>query len=509
MCAWLRGLRSLVLLAIGWSNVASVALAAGADNAYVSVYSMEAAAAYTIDNDIYLLSEQLSSLVSELFVSVSAKDPFVLVSPESGNVRLAPGRGCGYRVRDESGSEDSFSGWIHAVKLDIAPSEKYVCWKASSATLELTSDSSPGGVVVWSSVPAGISGRGRTISFSPNRLSPGTYTVTARLARFPNYKATCIVHVVKVELVTPSGDPVSAPSDSGDGQNEFTYSSDSPGVLTMNLKAKVTPAGSALGVKDSCFFRVDFIRNSVMAWDSTSPSGRAAVSDDSLVATVTFTGLPFNNSDFGKKKALVYFGGILCDEKDYEVFFPKEAKNHPTGQADSPNWFYYWKQGDVCGIPLKCIYADDASYGYVIPGKDTILRLGPDAPTTNTGPENYEAGREGYGAITVTGSGKGIQCVAETVQHELHHLELYNKFHGQAEDPDEDGIPSSVEPTQDGISTHPNDPDTYRMGGGYSLYGDNEIRCRKHELSLTISVYPDKDWANPGCQSKSQFGPRP
>ena len=55
-----------MLLAIGWSNVASVALAAGADNAYVSVYSMEAAAAYTIDNDIYLLSEQLSSLVSEL-----------------------------------------------------------------------------------------------------------------------------------------------------------------------------------------------------------------------------------------------------------------------------------------------------------------------------------------------------------------------------------------------------------------------------------------------------------
>lgn len=47
-----------MLLAIGWSNVASVALAAGADNAYVSVYSMEAAAAYTIDNDIYLLSEQ-------------------------------------------------------------------------------------------------------------------------------------------------------------------------------------------------------------------------------------------------------------------------------------------------------------------------------------------------------------------------------------------------------------------------------------------------------------------
>ena len=376
--------------------------------------------------------------------------------------------------------------------------------------MRLTNDNYLGNQVVWSSSPAGISGRGSSVVFRPYRLSPGTeYMVTARSELFPDCRNTCLVRVVQVNLVTPGGDPVSEPSDSGDGQNEFTYSSDTPGVLTMNLKARVRPSVAAAEVAGVCKFRIDSIGSSVRAWAASNPAGQTVANGDSLVATVTFTGLPKVNSDFGKKVASITFDGIPCDEKDYEVFFPKEAKNHPTGQADSPNWFYYWKQGDVCGIPLKCIYADDASYGYVIPGKDTILRLGPDAPTTNTGPENYEAGKEGYGAITVTGSGKGIQCVAETVQHELHHLELYNKFHGQAEDPDEDGIPSSAEPTQDGISTHPNDPDTYRMGGGYSLYGDNEIRCRKHELSLTISVYPDKDWANPGCQSKSQFGPRP
>jgi hypothetical protein len=28
----------------------------------------------------------------------------------------------------------------------------------------------------------------------------------------------------------------------------------------------------------------------------------------------------------------------------FEVFFPRDADNHPGGQAGSPNWFYYWKQ---------------------------------------------------------------------------------------------------------------------------------------------------------------------
>lgn len=246
------------------------------------------------------------------------------------------------------------------MKLDIAPSEKYVCWKASSATLELTSDSSPGGVVVWSSVPAGISGRGRTISFSPNRLSPGTYTVTARLARFPNYKATCIVHVVKVELVTPSGDPVSAPSDSGDGQNEFTYSSDSPGVLTMNLKAKVTPDAAASEIANSCVFRVESIGDSVKAWNAANPVGRAVASGGSLIATVTFTGLPKRNLNFGKKTASILFKGISCDENNYEVFFPRDAANHPGDEASVPNWFYYW--GQVSG-ERSIVYAGNDGYG--------------------------------------------------------------------------------------------------------------------------------------------------
>ncbi|MCI5151011.1 MAG: hypothetical protein D3916_16780 [Candidatus Electrothrix sp. MAN1_4] len=62
------------------------------------------------------------------------------------------------------------------------------------------------------------------------------------------------LYVFKIEMITPAGDPVNSPDNSGDGQNEFTYSSASPGVLTMNLKANVTPSGVAEKIKDQCLF---------------------------------------------------------------------------------------------------------------------------------------------------------------------------------------------------------------------------------------------------------------
>jgi len=54
----------------------------------------------------------------------------------------------------------------------------------------------------------------------------------------------------------------------------------------------------------------------------------------------------------------------------------------------------------------------------------------------------------------------------------------------------------------------PNDPNTFSVPG-YADLGDNEIRCRKVELTLTIPIFPEKDWANPGCQSINQNGPTP
>jgi hypothetical protein len=60
------------------------------------------------------------------------------------------------------------------------------------------------------------------------------------------------ITVIGIDMITPAGDPVNAAKQSGDGQNEFTYSAASPAVLTMNLKAGVTPSGVATQIKDQC-----------------------------------------------------------------------------------------------------------------------------------------------------------------------------------------------------------------------------------------------------------------
>jgi len=148
--------------------------------------------------------------------------------------------------------------------------------------------------------------------------------------------------IVKIEMVTPAGDPVNSPVNSGDGQNEFTFSAASPGVLTMNLKAKVSPSGVAGQIGSLCHFTVDGVGSSALVWDSNNPGGLPTASDDTLLATVTFSGLPANNSDFGLKKATIFLNNIKAAEENYEVFFDRDATNNPGGS--DPNWFDYWNQ---------------------------------------------------------------------------------------------------------------------------------------------------------------------
>ena len=331
------------------------------------------------------------------------------------------------------------------------------------------------------------------------------------------------LYVPLFEWVTPKESPVSSPDDSGDGQNEFTYSTASPGVLTIDLKVLAKPTGVAGvtghdGVKfsDRCVFTLPSIGGSTFAWDGANVGGKSEVAGEHLIAKATYTTLPASNSEFGLQQAQ-----FQCDsdtsvlpQGQFEIFFPKDADNHPEYGPypidRPPNWFYYWRAGGVCGIPSDAQYDSTASFGYTRPGVDTILRLGPLAPTTNSGPETF-TGSAPYGSVTVTGTGKGIQCVAETVAHEVYHLTLHNDL-GSRTDGDGDRIADADEATLDGINSNPADPDTFNLKSifsGYAAYGDNELRCRKKELSPGITVAPSQDWANPGSQSKAQFGPTP
>lgn len=197
------------------------------------------------------------------------------------------------------------------------------------------------------------------------------------------------------------------------------------------------------------------------------------------------------------------------------LFFPRLGTENPTSD---PNWYYYWKDGGICGIADNVRYESRGSYGFYTPGDDHI-HICDEAPTRNTGPETYTD--DDGNPITVTGEGIGPHCVAETIAHELLHKKIYEDWNalilaaeadGESDgddydDPDDDHIPNIEEDDFLGIATDPNDPDTYNMGGIYSNYGDNEIRCRKKELDTGISVVDSADWAHPGTNSSPPYNP--
>ena len=331
--------------------------------------------------------------------------------------------------------------------------------------------------------------------------------------------------VLDVELITPAGDPVTAPDASGDGQNEFTFSTATPGVLTIDFKAQTTPASADIlnEIKGDIVFTSDSIGSSTMTWDSANPGGKASIDGSNLVASLKFSSLPASNSDFGAKSAAVAWRGTPQDEVTIEVFFPRDATNNPVlGPGTNPNWFYYWQSGAVCGITGDVQYDNQPGlFGFYVQGENHI-NIGNLAATRNTGPETYtgDAGTT-YGSITVTGTGVGPHCCAETIGHELrhkHYHETWNTLINGAEadgetngddydDPDDDGIPNIRESGYDGVTSDPNDPDTYNMGGGYSGYGDNEVRCRNRELNHGITVDVSADWANPGTNSEPPYNP--
>lgn len=162
------------------------------------------------------------------------------------------------------------------------------------------------------------------------------------------------LHVPLFEWVTPKQSPVSAPNDTpGDGQNEFTYDAAAPGVLTIDLKVLVKPTGTAGvtghdGVKfsDRCVYALPAIAGSTFAWDAANPSGKSTASGEHLIAKATYTTLPALNSEFGLKQAEFSCDGDTdtLPKGDFEVFFDRDADNHPGGQVGSPNWYHYWRQ---------------------------------------------------------------------------------------------------------------------------------------------------------------------
>ena len=224
--------------------------------------------------------------------------------------------------------------------------------------------------------------------------------------------------VVKIDLITPAGDPVISPVDSGDGQNEFAFSAPVNGVLEINLKAKVSPDNSEIlnAVKDKVKFTVENIGSSTKAWDAANPGGNASVSGSFLIAKVTFTGLPQNNSDFGRKRVTLQYDG-QTEETYIEVFFDKAARNHPGNPINTPNWYSYSANTAVTEYdwPVECT---------VMPMEALeVMQSTNGNPTTPhytiKGPAS--AGQETYNSTGLNVNRKGIDTLTATLKHEKQH----------------------------------------------------------------------------------------
>lgn len=220
-----------------------------------------------------------------------------------------------------------------------------------------------------------------------------------------------------------------------------------------------------------------------------------------------------------------------------------------------PNWFYYWKEGDVCSIPQNSLYTNTtANEGIVYSGewKRRLNRifLGSGAPSVQTKiaarsnavhivemRNTFEiADIEVSDVVIITNvlpvrfcigaEGLGVRSVAATVKHELRHQDIgLSNPHADdirieidGEEVDDYGdsdfdtvLDVDEEDGKWGIVTEVGCTDTYNMAGVDPLYlgfGDNEVCARIAEEENLDSAYKvDRDWANPGCQSLKPGGP--
>jgi len=309
---------------------------------------------------------------------------------------------------------------------------------------------------------------------------------------------------VKVELVTPAGDPVSAPVDSGEGQNEYTFNNANPGVLTMNLKAKVEPSGVATYIKDHVRFKVDAIGSSVMAWNVANPGGKPTSNGDNLEAVVTFTGLPLKNSAFGKKSVKVKFNGNIQNSQVVEIFFPKAARNHPgIGAGTTPNWFYYWAGTAVTEYDLTSgmySYADGGAQNFAVYNGNAknplIIVYGP-----------ASAGHTAYvwNAVGINVNLRGVDTLTATLVHEKTHWQ--NDLNWLAggpwyfkRDTDGDYLPDEWENL---YSAHGFDPNKASSFPGFPFGNDEEVWCEMNTYKAKANH--SLDWANPGKQSRTVY----
>ena len=212
---------------------------------------------------------------------------------------------------------------------------------------------------------------------------------------------------------------------------------------------------------------------------------------------MTFTGLPANNFDVGRKKVTITVDVGVRDQKAMEVFYSAKEYNHPGGNPTEPNWFYYYKQNAGGGS-----YAYDATPGArsssVAGGGEVSIKIGDyvHSPGGEFITTSVVAGR--LSATGISPTNKYYPHFIGVLGHERQHANN-EVTSGPPTDRDLDYLPNTFETT-----TSNTDPDDkYSASGPLVGTDDGEVYAGGPvEENGVKNANSAQDWASPGSNRK-------
>ena len=352
------------------------------------------------------------------------------------------------------------------------------------------------------SVPDG----GTSISFNVPRDDAGEFdlevTATVRDNTDDSASDTDDVTVIQVEIKKPTGDP--STTEGANPGNERTYS-----TAATDPTVTVVCKGKTSGNDDGLRWKIEDVGSIKATWDP-HVDGNEHIGKGKK-STATYTGLPANNSDFGSKTITLSLVDTPCsDEQEVEIFFPKNATNHPGGQAGSPNWFHYWGQavqGLLRGDPKPSLTYSATGSSFSM--GDTHISLSDGDATSYSAPlgeNNPLTGIDNFAWTAVHESTHYFHALTWWGNAVATHAAATGK-EGADDDKDGEWLPNKIEDTNlnkafDGDSETwdwtkpltPGAPDN-------RLLDDEEWKnCLDGKAATGDHT---KDWADPGMQHKT------
>jgi hypothetical protein len=220
------------------------------------------------------------------------------------------------------------------------------------------------------------------------------------------------------------------------------------------------------------------------------------------------------NSDFGDTYGTLTVSCEDADGNEYtfnstdmtpsrkvQVFFNPNVniEGLPPSTEKPPCWFIFWKDGGVVeDMDLDFIeYDHSRDFGAWVESQGKLY-LGPMAVDSNSGPE-YLFNMDGV-MFEMTGQGVHLQCVAETITHELYHKYVDEVLKSTGEHHDSDELPDQNEQVPGEVYFYRSDPynnNTFSYAlYASSGYADQEVRCRILEIQPGVKkIYPALDWS--------------